>query len=79
MDRELAVLEIGIYDVGLVVNPLVGEADMHGSLVQSFQMRTDAIPPFLSDSHDNECPRSADTSVHRQLRTPLVLRDEKLQ
>jgi CO/xanthine dehydrogenase Mo-binding subunit len=32
------------HDVGLVVNPLVGEADMHGSLVQSFQMTTDAIP-----------------------------------
>ena len=32
------------HDVGLIVNPLVGEADMHGSLVQSTQMTTDPIP-----------------------------------
>ena len=32
------------HDVGLVVNPLVSEADMHGSLVESFQMTTDPIP-----------------------------------
>ena len=32
------------HDTGLVVNPMVGEADMHGSLVQSTQMTTDAIP-----------------------------------
>jgi CO/xanthine dehydrogenase Mo-binding subunit len=32
------------HDVGLVVNPLVAEADMHGSLVQSTQMTTDPIP-----------------------------------
>jgi len=32
------------HDVGLVVNPLVAEADMHGSLVQSTQMTTDAVP-----------------------------------
>lgn len=32
------------HDVGLVVNPLVGEADMHGSLAQSTQMTTDPIP-----------------------------------
>jgi CO/xanthine dehydrogenase Mo-binding subunit len=32
------------HDVGLVVNPLVSEADMHGSLVESAQMATDPIP-----------------------------------
>jgi CO/xanthine dehydrogenase Mo-binding subunit len=32
------------HDVGLVVNPIVGEADMHGSLVESWQMATDPIP-----------------------------------
>src|SRR5213596_1105844 len=36
----------GVYchDTGLAVNPLVAEADMHGSLVESFQMATDSIP-----------------------------------
>ncbi|PYR83850.1 MAG: hypothetical protein DMG19_18040, partial [Acidobacteria bacterium] len=35
----------GVYchDTGLAVNPLVAEADMHGSLVESFQMATDSI------------------------------------
>ena len=32
------------HDVGLVVNPAVGEADMHGSLVESTQMATDPVP-----------------------------------
>jgi CO/xanthine dehydrogenase Mo-binding subunit len=32
------------HDVGLVVNPAVAEADMHGSLVESTQMATDAVP-----------------------------------
>src|SRR5262249_30298330 len=32
------------YDSGKVVNPLVAEGDMTGSLIQSTQMATDAIP-----------------------------------
>jgi CO/xanthine dehydrogenase Mo-binding subunit len=32
------------HDVGMVVNPLVAEADMHGSLIQSTKMTTDPIP-----------------------------------
>jgi CO/xanthine dehydrogenase Mo-binding subunit len=32
------------HDTGLVVNPLVAEADMHGSLVESYQMTTETIP-----------------------------------
>ena len=32
------------HDAGLVVNPLVAEADLHGSLVESVQMTTDPIP-----------------------------------
>ena len=32
------------HDVGLIVNPLVGEADMHGSLVESWAMTTDPLP-----------------------------------
>jgi CO/xanthine dehydrogenase Mo-binding subunit len=32
------------HDTGLVVNPLVAEADMHGSLIQSLQITTDGIP-----------------------------------
>ena len=32
------------HDTGLVVNPLVAEADMHGSLVESTQMTSESIP-----------------------------------
>jgi len=32
------------HDTGLVVNPLVAEADLHGSLVEATQMTTDPIP-----------------------------------
>ena len=32
------------HDVGLVVNPLVSEADMHGSLMESIQVTTEPIP-----------------------------------
>ena len=35
---------VHIHDTGLVVNPLVAEADMVGSLVESTQVTTDAIP-----------------------------------
>jgi xanthine dehydrogenase YagR molybdenum-binding subunit len=31
-------------DTGLVINPLLAEADMHGSFVQSAQMTTDTLP-----------------------------------
>jgi len=33
-----------VHDTGLVINPLVAEADMVGSLVESTQVATDAIP-----------------------------------
>jgi CO/xanthine dehydrogenase Mo-binding subunit len=32
------------HDTGLIINPLVGEADMHGSLIESAQIATDPIP-----------------------------------
>ncbi len=32
------------HDSGFIINPLLGEADMEGSLIQSFQMSTDSIP-----------------------------------
>ena len=32
------------HDAGLIINPLVAESDMHGSLIQSLQMTTDALP-----------------------------------
>jgi xanthine dehydrogenase YagR molybdenum-binding subunit len=32
------------HDAGNIMNPLLGDADMHGSLVQSTQVATDAIP-----------------------------------
>jgi CO/xanthine dehydrogenase Mo-binding subunit len=32
------------HDVGHIVNPLVGEADMHGSMVESFQITTEPLP-----------------------------------
>jgi CO/xanthine dehydrogenase Mo-binding subunit len=56
------------HDVGLVVNPLVGEADMHGSLVQSFQMSTDAIP------WDREFPGTRHYSVgYLSYRIPTIM------
>jgi CO/xanthine dehydrogenase Mo-binding subunit len=38
------------HDAGKIVNPMVGEGDMQGSLVQSLQMGTDALP------YDREFP-----------------------
>jgi xanthine dehydrogenase YagR molybdenum-binding subunit len=56
------------HDVGLVVNPLVSEADMHGSLVQSFQMTTDAIP------WDREFPGTRHYSVgYLSYRIPTIM------
>ena len=42
------------HDAGKVVNPMVGEGDMTGSLIQSTQMATDSIPTdreFLGTRH----------------------------
>ena len=56
------------HDVGLVVNPLVAEADMHGSLIQSTQMTTDAIP------WDREFPGTRHYSVgYMSFRLPTIL------
>jgi xanthine dehydrogenase YagR molybdenum-binding subunit len=56
------------HDSGLVVNPLVAEADMHGSLVQSFQMTTDAIP------WDREFPGTRHYSVgYLSFRIPTIM------
>ena len=56
------------HDAGLVVNPLVAEADMHGSLVQSFQMTTDAIP------WDREFPGTRHYSVgYLSYRLPTIM------
>jgi CO/xanthine dehydrogenase Mo-binding subunit len=56
------------HDVGLVVNPLVAEADMHGSLVESFQMTTDPIP------WDREFPGTRHYSVgYLSYRLPTIM------
>ncbi len=56
------------HDVGLVVNPLVGEADMHGSLVESFQMATDPLP------FDREFPGTRHYSVgYLSYRIPTIM------
>jgi CO/xanthine dehydrogenase Mo-binding subunit len=56
------------HDVGLVVNPLVSEADMHGSLVESFQMTTDPIP------WDREFPGTRHYSVgYLSYRLPTIM------
>jgi CO/xanthine dehydrogenase Mo-binding subunit len=56
------------HDVGLVVNPLVGEADMHGSLVQSTQITTDSIP------WDREFPGTRHYSVgYLSYRLPTIM------
>jgi CO/xanthine dehydrogenase Mo-binding subunit len=56
------------HDVGLVVNPLVGEADMHGSLVESAQMTTDPIP------WDREFPGTRHYSVgYLSYRLPTIM------
>jgi xanthine dehydrogenase YagR molybdenum-binding subunit len=56
------------HDVGLVVNPLVGEADMHGSLTESFQMATDSLP------FDREFPGTRHYSVgYLSYRIPTIM------
>jgi xanthine dehydrogenase molybdenum-binding subunit len=56
------------HDCGLVVNPLVAEADMHGSLVESFQMTTDPIP------YDREFPGTRHYSVgYLSYRLPTIM------
>src|SRR6266566_1673879 len=60
----------GVYchDTGLAVNPLVAEADMHGSLVESFQMATDSIP------WDREFPGTGHYSVgYLSYRIPTIM------
>jgi CO/xanthine dehydrogenase Mo-binding subunit len=56
------------HDVGFVINPLVGEADMHGSLVQSFQMATETLP------WDREFPGTRHYSVgYLSYRLPTIM------
>jgi CO/xanthine dehydrogenase Mo-binding subunit len=56
------------HDVGLVINPIVGEADMHGSLVQSAQMTTDPLP------WDREFPGTRHYSVgYLSYRIPTIM------
>jgi CO/xanthine dehydrogenase Mo-binding subunit len=56
------------HDVGLICNPLVGEADMHGSLVESAQMTTDPLPI------DREFPGTRHYSVgYLSYRLPTIM------
>lgn len=56
------------HDTGLAVNPLVAEADMHGSMVQSMQMTTDAVP------WDREFPGTRHYSVgYLSFRLPTIM------
>ena len=56
------------HDVGLVVNPQVAEADMHGSLVECTQMVTDPIP------WDREFPGTRHYSVgYLSYRIPTIM------
>jgi xanthine dehydrogenase YagR molybdenum-binding subunit len=56
------------HDVGLVVNPLVSEADMHGSFVESAQMATDPVP------WDREFPGTRHYSVgYLSYRLPTIM------
>ena len=56
------------HDTGLVVNPLVAEADMHGSLVQSTQMTLETIP------WDREFPGTRHYSVgYLSYRLPTIM------
>jgi CO/xanthine dehydrogenase Mo-binding subunit/aerobic-type carbon monoxide dehydrogenase small subunit (CoxS/CutS family) len=57
-----------VHDTGLVINPLVAEADMVGSLVESMQVTTDAIP------WDREFPGTRHYSVgYLSYRLPTIL------
>ncbi|MBV9508222.1 MAG: molybdopterin-dependent oxidoreductase [Acidobacteriia bacterium] len=56
------------HDTGLVINPLVAEADMAGSLVESTQVATDAIP------WDREFPGTRHYSVgYLSYRLPTIM------
>jgi CO/xanthine dehydrogenase Mo-binding subunit len=56
------------HDAGLVINPLVAEADMHGSLVECVQMTTDPVP------WDREFPGTAHYSVgYLSYRLPTIM------
>ena len=56
------------HDTGLVVNPLVAEADQHGSLVEATQMTTDPIP------WDREFPGMRHYSVgYLSYRLPTIM------
>ena len=56
------------HDTGLVINPLVAEADMVGSLVESTQLTTDAIP------WDREFPGTRHYSVgYLSYRLPTIM------
>jgi len=56
------------HDTGLVINPLVAEADMVGSLVESAQLTTDAIP------WDREFPGTRHYSVgYLSYRLPTIM------
>jgi len=56
------------HDTGLVINPLVAEADMVGSLVESTQITTDAIP------WDREFPGTRHYSVgYLSYRLPTIM------
>ncbi len=57
-----------VHDTGLVINPLVAEADMVGSLVESTQVATDAIP------WDREFPGTRHYSVgYLSYRLPTIM------
>ena len=56
------------HDAGNVMNPLLADADMHGSLVQSTQVATDAIP------WDREFPGTRHYSVgYLSYRLPTIM------
>jgi len=56
------------HDTGLVINPLVSEADMHGSLVESLQIATDPLP------WDREFPGTRHYSVgYLSYRLPTIM------
>ena len=56
------------HDTGNVINPLLAEADMNGSLVQSTQVATEAIP------WDREFPGSRHYSVgYLSYRLPTIM------
>ena len=57
-----------VHDCGLVINPLVAEADMVGSLVESTQVATDPIP------WDREFPGTRHYSVgYLSYRLPTIM------